>query len=42
MERAIEAKVLDAAQREVELMLDRGKFCSIPKVLPTFWMYTRA
>jgi 5-methylthioadenosine/S-adenosylhomocysteine deaminase len=37
-----EAKVLDAAQREAELMLDRGKFRPLLKALPSFWGHTRA
>jgi 5-methylthioadenosine/S-adenosylhomocysteine deaminase len=37
-----EGKVLDVAQREAELMLDRGKFRPLLKTSPTFWGHTRA
>jgi hypothetical protein len=37
-----EAKVLETAQTEAELMLDRGKFRPLLKALPTFWGHTRA
>ena len=36
-----EDKVLDTAQAEAELMLDRGKFRPLLKPLPTFWGHTR-
>ena len=36
-----EAKVLDTAQAEAELMLDRGKFRPLLKPLDTFWGHTR-
>ena len=36
-----ETKVLDEAQKEAELMLDRGKFRTLLKALPSFWGHTR-
>lgn len=36
-----EGKVLETAQTEAELMLDRGKFRPLLKPLPTFWGHTR-
>lgn len=36
-----EAKVLETAQAEAELMLDRGKFRPLLKPLDTFWGHTR-
>jgi cytosine/adenosine deaminase-related metal-dependent hydrolase len=36
-----ETKVLDEAQKEAELMLDRGKFRPLLKALPSFWGHTR-
>jgi 5-methylthioadenosine/S-adenosylhomocysteine deaminase len=36
-----EAKVLDTAQHEAELMLDRGGFRPLLEPLPTFWGHTR-
>jgi 5-methylthioadenosine/S-adenosylhomocysteine deaminase len=36
-----EEKVLQTAQAEAELMLDRGKFRPLLKALPTFWGHTR-
>jgi 5-methylthioadenosine/S-adenosylhomocysteine deaminase len=37
-----EAKVLERAQAEAELMLDRGKFRALLKTPATFWGHTRA
>jgi len=36
-----ETKVLEEAQKEAELMLDRGKFRPLLKALPSFWGHTR-
>ncbi len=36
-----EAKVLETAQAEADLMLDRGKLRPLLKPLPTFWGHTR-
>jgi len=36
-----ETRVLEEAQKEAELMLDRGKFRPLLKALPSFWGHTR-
>ncbi|MCA3585684.1 MAG: amidohydrolase family protein [Methylocystis sp.] len=36
-----ETRVLEEAQKEAEMMLDRGKFRPLLKALPSFWGHTR-